>query len=96
MDLKNSLISIQTGIKDPTGKAHLPFRQGNSMKANDKYILNEDGELSNKEEEEEIDKREEFLLKNLQNIEESNKNAVDVLINSNNSALNNEENTNGK
>lgn len=95
--MKNNLISIQSGVKDPSGKAHLPFRQGNSMKTNDKYILNEEGEISNKEEEEEEnDKREELLLNNLQSYEEVNKNAVDVLVNGNNSAINNEENTNGK
>ena len=98
MDLKNSLISIQSGVKDESGKAHLPFRTGISLKASqEKYILNEDGEMTNKEEEEEETyKKEELLLNNLQSYEENNKNPVDGLGNSNNSVVNNEDNVSGK
>jgi hypothetical protein len=46
MDLKNSIISIQSGVKDDTGKAHLPYRTGGSIKmSQDKYILNEGEEV---------------------------------------------------
>lgn len=51
MDLKSSLISIQSGVKDETGKAHLPFRTAASLRGSqEKYILNEDGEKASAEE----------------------------------------------
>lgn len=42
MDLKNNLISMKVGIKDDSGRAHLPFRTATGRHSQEKYIPNED------------------------------------------------------
>jgi len=46
MDLKNNLISMQVGVKEDTGRAHLPFRTAAAGTQKDKYILNQDNQES--------------------------------------------------